>query len=78
MLTGLGIDESFARTDSGGTSTLLVDALGSTLALADTSGTVQTQYTYEPFGPTSASGAASANPAQYTGRENDDISSRTR
>jgi RHS repeat-associated protein len=32
---------------------------------------VQTQYTYEPFGATSTSGAASANPAQFTGREND-------
>jgi hypothetical protein len=28
LLTGLGIDETLTRTDAGGTSTLLVDALG--------------------------------------------------
>ena len=43
MLTGLGIDEVFSRTDSSGTSSFLTDALGSTLALADNSGTVADQ-----------------------------------
>jgi YD repeat-containing protein len=71
MLTGLGIDEYFQRSDSSGASSLLTDALGSTLALADSSGAVQTSYTYEPFGNTTASGASSANPFQFTGREND-------
>ena len=71
LLTGLGIDEAFTRTDAGGTSTLLTDALGSTLALTDGSGTVQTSYTYDPFGATSVSGATSTNAAQFTGREND-------
>jgi RHS repeat-associated protein len=71
LVTGLGIDEFFTRTDAGGTSTLLVDALGSTLALSDSSGSVQTTYTYEPFGKTTASGATSTNPVQFTGREND-------
>jgi len=71
LLTGLGIDETFARTDAGGASTLLIDALGSALALADASGTVQTQYTFDPFGVTAASGAASSNALQFTGREND-------
>jgi RHS repeat-associated protein len=70
ILTG-GVDEVFQRTDSAGASAVLTDALGSTVALADGSGAVQTQYTYEPFGATTSSGAASANPAQYTGREND-------
>jgi RHS repeat-associated protein len=50
---------------------LLIDALGSTLALADGSGAVQTSYTYEPFGLSSASGTSSTNAAQFTGREND-------
>jgi RHS repeat-associated protein len=45
--------------------------LGSTLALADASGTVQTQYTFEPFGATTTSGSTSANATQYAGREND-------
>ena len=40
--TGVGIDEVFSRTNSSGTSSFLTDALGSTIALADASGTVQT------------------------------------
>ena len=72
LLTGLGIDETFTRADGSGTSTLLTDALGSTLALADAAGAVQTQYTFEPFGVTTTSGASSTNAAQFTGRENDD------
>ena len=49
----------------------LVDALGSVLALADANGNITTQYTYDPFGGTTASGTASANPVQYIGQEND-------
>jgi len=71
LLTGLGIDEYFTRTDGVGTRNLLTDALGSILALADAAGAVQTEYTYEPFGATTASGAASTNSFQFTGREND-------
>jgi RHS repeat-associated protein len=71
MLTGLGIDDVLQRIDAAGSRSLLVDALGSTLALADPTGAVQTQYTYEPFGATTKTGAASGNPAQFTGREND-------
>jgi len=71
MLIGLGIDEVFTRTDAAGTSSFLTDALGSTVALTDTAGTTQTQYTYEPFGATTATGALSSNPFQYTGREHD-------
>ena len=71
LLTGLRIDETFTRTDVTGTSTLLVDALGSTLELADASGMLQTHHTFEPFGTTTTSGASSTNSAQFTGREND-------
>ncbi|MGH2459982.1 MAG: RHS repeat-associated core domain-containing protein, partial [Chloroflexota bacterium] len=71
LLTGLATDEDFTRTDSTGTATLLPDGLGSTTALANSSGTIQTQYTYDPFGNATSSGAASANSFQYTGREND-------
>jgi RHS repeat-associated protein len=70
ILTGLAVDEIFSRTDSAGARSFVTDALGSTLALTDSSGTIQTQYIYEPFGNTSAMGS-SANPYQYTGREND-------
>jgi RHS repeat-associated protein len=70
-LTGGGVDEYFTRTDAAGRHTLLTDALGSALALVDADGTVQTQYTYEPFGEGAVTGAASPNPFQFTGREND-------
>ncbi len=71
LLTGLGLDQLFTRTDGAGTSEVFTDALGSTVALANTSGTVQTSYTYEPFGATSQSGTASTNSYKYTGREDD-------
>jgi RHS repeat-associated protein len=70
LLTG-GLDEVFTRTDSASTRNFLSDALGSTLALTDSTGTVQTQYAYEPFGKTTATGSASSSTFQYTGREND-------
>ncbi len=70
LLTGLGIDEYFTRTTTAGTRTLLTDALGSTVALTDDAGALQNEYTYEPFGTTTETGADS-NPFQYTGREND-------
>jgi RHS repeat-associated protein len=71
LLTSLGIDETFTRAESSGTVTFLVDALGSTIALTDGSGTVVTQYTFDPFGATTTSGTTSTNTAQFTGREND-------
>ena len=71
LITGLGIDEYFQRTDSAGARDYLSDILGSSLALTDSTGTIQTQYSYDPFGDTGTSGQASANPYQFTGREND-------
>lgn len=71
LLTGLGIDEFFTRTDGVGARALLPDALGSTIALGDGTGTLQTQYTYEPFGFVSQTGAASMNSYKFTGREDD-------
>jgi len=73
ILTGLGVDEYFTRTDiaAGTTSQFLPDILGSTIALADSAATIQTEYTYEPFGRVIATGIQNTNPYQYTGREND-------
>jgi RHS repeat-associated protein len=71
LLTGLGIDAYLTRTDDAGRRGFLTDALGSTIALTADTGAVLTEYTYDPFGATSASGEASANPFQYTGREHD-------
>ena len=70
LLTG-GVDEYFQRTDSAGARNFLTDALGSTLALADSTGTVQTSYTFEPFGNTSVTGSSTTNSFAYTGRELD-------
>ncbi|MFZ3381057.1 MAG: RHS repeat-associated core domain-containing protein [Candidatus Acidiferrales bacterium] len=69
LLTG-GVDEYFQRVDSAGARGFLADGLGSTLALADSTGTLQTTYTYDPFGNTTTTGG-SASTYEYAGREND-------
>ncbi|MGF6767616.1 RHS repeat-associated protein [Paraburkholderia sp. GAS199] len=71
ILHGLGIDETYRRTDSVGPRDFIVDAAGSTVALVDTAGSFKTTYSYEPYGHTTATGETSSNPSQYTGREND-------
>jgi RHS repeat-associated protein len=71
LLTGLGVDTTYARTASLGTRSLTTDALGSTLQLTDTSGVAQTTYTYDPFGNSTLTGTNSTSSIQYTGREND-------
>jgi len=70
ILVGLETDEYFARTETAGRRYFLADALGSTLALADSSQAIQQTYRYEPHGEITAIGS-SDNPYQYTGREND-------
>src|SRR2546422_5515770 len=71
LLTGLGVDEYLMRDDGGGARSFLTGALGSTLALADTTGALQAEYTYEPFGATTVTGSPGANALTYTGREDD-------
>jgi RHS repeat-associated protein len=66
-----GIDEFFSRKVSAGTYSPITDALGSVLALANSSGTIKTQYGYDPFGNTTTAGGTNTNVFQYTGREND-------
>jgi RHS repeat-associated protein len=71
LLTGLGIDERYARDDAGyGRAYFLTDALNSTVALTDDLAAVQQTYSYEPYGEVNTTGS-SDNPYQYTGREND-------
>ena len=70
LITGLGIDEYFQRTDSAGARNYLSDILGAARPHRST-GTTQTLYTYDPFGNTAATGQTSSNPYQFTGREND-------
>ncbi len=71
LLAGLIVDQVFTRTTSAGARHFLTDGLGSTIALTDGTGALQTQYTYEPYGNVTPSGAANDNSYQYTGREND-------
>jgi RHS repeat-associated protein len=71
LVTGLGIDEYLTRTSGGATEYLLSEALGSTLALADGSGAVATEYSYDPFGTSSVGGTTTTNELGYTGREED-------
>ncbi|HET8889243.1 MAG TPA: IPT/TIG domain-containing protein [Candidatus Angelobacter sp.] len=70
-LAGLRADETFLRNGANGPAYFLSDSLGSTLALLNANGTVETQYAFDPFGNTTGSGASSDNPYQYIGREND-------
>jgi RHS repeat-associated protein len=72
LLTGLGIDEYFQRTDSvNGSLTYLTDILHSTLALASPSSSLVALYAYDPFGNATVTGAPVTNPYEFTGREND-------
>ena len=71
LLTGLQIDEFLTRTDSTGTRAYLIEGLGGTVALTDSAGTVEANYTYEPFGSASTTGSPGSNSFDYTGRESD-------
>ncbi len=71
LLSGLGVDDWFGRTQSSGTVAMLRDALGSTIGLVNAGGAIATSYGYEPFGATAASGAASSDSHRFTGREQD-------
>ncbi len=70
-LLGPKLGQRYARTDASGTQSYLRDALSSVIALASDAGSIQTTYTYDPFGVASANGAASNNPYQYTGQATD-------
>ena len=69
-----GIDEMFMQLSGNAATTkiytYLTDALGSTIRLGDAVGNKVVDYTYDPYGKTTAD-AVVDNPFQYTGREND-------
>jgi len=71
LVTGLDLDEFFTRTDGAGVRNYLSDAMGSSVALTDGSGTIQSEYTYEPFGATTLSRGSTSSANGFTGREND-------
>jgi RHS repeat-associated protein len=74
-LRSLNIDEALSFTNRNGTSFLISDPLGSTLAATDATATPVVQYTYDPFGTTSSTDPTFPNPSQYTGGENDAVGS---
>jgi RHS repeat-associated protein len=82
LLAGLSLDETIARIavnasgqkNSAGSRVLLTDALNSVIAQLgdDASAQVQNSYGYSPFGESTTVGPdETANPIQYTSREND-------
>jgi RHS repeat-associated protein len=66
-----GVDEYLTRTEGGQTQVYLTDALGSVVGLANADGTIATRYTYDPYGQSAQSGAATSNSYTFTGREDD-------
>jgi RHS repeat-associated protein len=70
LLQGSALDELYAQISSSGTTTLLSDALGTTVALTDGTGTINSSYSYAPYGTASRSGTQDTS-FQFTGREND-------
>jgi RHS repeat-associated protein len=71
LLLGTSIDDRITRTAGGATATYLTNALGSTVALTDSTGAIQTSYGYDPYGNTSITGTATTSNYAYAGREND-------
>jgi RHS repeat-associated protein len=74
FLVGLGIDEKFSTTvvSSSVSTDYVTDALGSTVGMANSAASkVVTNYAYDPFGVTTASGNANPQTFKFTGREAD-------
>ena len=71
ILPCLNIDEPLTRIDSTEIGHYVRDALGSIIALINDSGGNETTYVYDAFGNSTVIGEQSANPFQFTGREND-------
>jgi RHS repeat-associated protein len=69
MLMG-GLDEIFGEVTATGTTSYFTDALGSTVALTDGSRATNAEFTYEPYGKNSKTGAGDT-PFRYTGRDDD-------
>jgi RHS repeat-associated protein len=69
LLTG-GIDETFLRIEGASRHSVLADGNNNTVRLLDANQAKVVDYTYEPYGRTTAD-ATNGNTQQYTGREND-------
>jgi RHS repeat-associated protein len=72
-LHSLSIDETLGLASPEGTFYLSADAVGSTIAVSDGSGSAVNEYTYDPFGTVMTTNPTSPNPFQFSGRENDGL-----
>lgn len=70
-LRSLFIDEAHGILTHDGIYYYIYDALGSTIALTDSTRSIAVEYSYDPFGNTKSTNPTFKNPFQYTGREND-------
>jgi RHS repeat-associated protein len=70
-LYGTGLDDLFESNDNGLSDSFLRDALGSTVALTDSSGNVLDRTTYDPYGNTTDPNPGQASVFEFAGREND-------
>jgi RHS repeat-associated protein len=71
LLTG-GTGQIFQLTTPSGTSSsFLTSLLGSTIALANSSGSITTSYSYDPGGTVTTTGAASPNTFEFNATQND-------
>jgi RHS repeat-associated protein len=70
LMNGPSVDQILARTDASGTQSVLTDVTGSTVAVTDASGNINSSYKYGPFGSVQTTGSPTI-PNQFTGREND-------
>ena len=67
------IDQMLGLMSGDGSFFAIADPLGSTLAITDVAGNALPEYTYEPFGATTATNPGVANPFQFTGRANEEL-----
>jgi RHS repeat-associated protein len=65
-----GLDEIFGEVTGSGTTSYFTDALGSTIALTDGSGSTTAELTYEPYGKNGKTGTGDT-PFRYTARDDD-------
>jgi RHS repeat-associated protein len=67
----LNIDEVASAITPEGSLFPIMNHQGSTIALTDDAGTIRTEFSYDPFGRATVSGALSVFPFRFTGREDD-------
>ena len=66
-----GNGEIFSRSNGTNSLSPLVDAIGSTRSLTDSSGATTAEFAYDPFGASATTGEAGDHAFQFAGNEND-------